>query len=175
MDEIVERAENNFINIYNKFDILDKKINNYHMKFHKINEMIDLIISDEYTKIYKTYHPVKNFDLVQDRFFIYNEVIDIPLKANTFIIFEYLFEAEYINIPLVINLKIDNVSEKDFQINLKRHNKVRYMFKLDYNITKINFYLYLFNNEIYNDKKMEYLKKIVFNNKKIKFNIFSFI
>ena len=25
MDEIVERVENNFINIYNKFDILDKK------------------------------------------------------------------------------------------------------------------------------------------------------
>ena len=49
------------------------------------------------------------------------------------------------------------------------------MFKLDYNITKINFYLYLFNNEIYNDDKVEYLKTIVFNNKKIKFNIFSFI
>ena len=49
------------------------------------------------------------------------------------------------------------------------------MFKLDYNITKINFYLYLFNNEIYNDDKMEYLKKILFNNKKFKFNIFSFI
>ena len=174
MDEIVERVENNFINIYNKFDILDKKINNYHMKFHKINEMIDIIISGEYTKIHKTYHPVKNFDLVQDRFFIYNEVIDIPLKANTFIIFEYLFEAEYINIPLAINLKIDNVLEKDFQINLKRHNKVRYMFKLDYNITKINFYSYLYNNEIYNDDKMEYLKKILFNNKKIKFNVFSF-
>ena len=27
------------------------------------------------------------------------------------------------------------------------------MFKLDYNISKINFYLYLFNNEIYSDKK----------------------
>ena len=26
MDEIVERVENNFINIYNKFDILDKKL-----------------------------------------------------------------------------------------------------------------------------------------------------
>ena len=47
MDELAERIENNFINIYNKFDILDKK-NNYHMKFHKINEMIDIIISDEY-------------------------------------------------------------------------------------------------------------------------------
>ena len=31
------------------------------------------------------------------------------------------------------------------------------MLKLDYNITKIKFYLYLFNNEIYNDDKMEYL------------------
>ena len=45
------------------------------------------------------------------------------------------------------------------------------MFKLDYNVTKINFYLCLLNN----DNKMEYLKKILFNNKKIKFNIFSYI
>ena len=36
------------------------------------------------------------------------------------------------------------------------------------------FYLYFYNNEIYNDDKMEYLKKILFNNKKIKFNIFSY-
>ena len=49
------------------------------------------------------------------------------------------------------------------------------MFKLEYNITKINFYSYLYIYEIYNDEKMEYLKKIMFNNKKIKFNIFSFI
>ena len=174
MDEIIERVENNFINIYNKFDILDKKSNNYHTKFHKINEMIDLIISDEYTKIYKTYYPMKNYDLSQDRFFIYSESIDIPLKKNICIIFEYIFEAEYIDIPLIDNLKIDNVIEKDFIINLKRHNKIRHMFKLDYNITKINFYIYLFNNEIYNDDKMEYLKKILFNNKKIKFNIFSY-
>ena len=49
------------------------------------------------------------------------------------------------------------------------------MFKLDYNVTKFTFYLYLLNNEIYSDEKMEYLKKILFNNKKIKFNIFSHI
>ena len=30
MEEITERIDNNFINIYNKFDILDKKLNNYH-------------------------------------------------------------------------------------------------------------------------------------------------
>ena len=119
MNEIVERVENNFISIYNKFDILDKKINNCHMKFHKINEMIDLIISDEYTKIHKNYYPMKNYDLMQDRFFIYNEVIDIPLKANTYIIFENIFESEYIDIPIVINLKIDDVLEKDFNIYLK--------------------------------------------------------
>ena len=89
------------------------------MKFHKINEMIDIIISDEYTKIYKNYYPMKNYDLVQDRFFIYNKVIDIPLKANTFINFKYIFEAEYIDIPLVINLKIDDVLENDLNIHLK--------------------------------------------------------
>ena len=48
MDEIVERVENNFINIYNKFDILDKKLNNHHIEIDEINDMIDLIISDEY-------------------------------------------------------------------------------------------------------------------------------
>ena len=69
MDEIVERIENNFINIYNKFDILDKKLNDYHMKFYTINEMIDIIISDEYTKIHKIYYPMKNYDLyTQDQF-----------------------------------------------------------------------------------------------------------
>ena len=175
MDGIVERVENNFINIYKKFDILDKKLNNYRMKFYEINDMIDLIISNEYAKVYKTYYPMKNYDLSQDRFFIYSENIDITLKANTYIIFEYIFEAEYIDIPLIVNLKIDNVLEKDFNINLKEYNKIRHMFKLDYNVTKITFYPYLFNNEIYSDEKMEYLKKILFNNRKIKFNVFSHI
>ena len=115
------------------------------MKFDKINEIIDLIISDEYNKIYKTYYPMKNYDLVQDRFFIYSEVIDIPLKANTYIIFEYIFNSEYIDIPLIVNLKIDDILEKDFNINLKEYNKIRHMFKLDYNVTKINLYLYLLN------------------------------
>ena len=145
------------------------------MKFDEINKMLDYIISNEYTKIYRTYYPMKNYDLSQDRFFIYSENIDIPLKKNTFIIFEYIFQAEYIDIPLVINLKIDNVLKKDFHINLKKYNKIRHMFKLDYNITKIKFYLYLYNNEIYNDEKMGYLKKILFNNKIIKFDIFSLI
>ena len=144
------------------------------MKLDKINEIIDLIISDEYNKIYKTYYPIKNYNLVQDRFFIYSEVIDIPLKTNTYIIFEYIFNSEYIDIPLIVNLKIDDILEKDFDIILKRHNNISHMFKLDYKISKINFYLYLYNNEIYNDEKMEYLKKILFNNKKIKFNIFSY-
>ena len=117
MDELAERIENNFINNYNKFDILDKKLNNYHMKFHKINEMIDIIISDEYTKIYKTCFQMKNYDLVQDRFFIYNAVIDIPLKKDSYIIFEYIFEAEYIGIPLIINFQINDVLEKDFNIH----------------------------------------------------------
>ena len=166
MDELAERIENNFINIYNKFNILDKKLNNYHIKIDEINDIIDIIISDEYIKIYKTYYPIKNYDLIQDRFFIYNAVIDIPLKKDSYIIFEYIFNSEYLDIPLVINLRIDNVLEKDFNINLKEYNEITHMFKLEYNITEIKFYLYLYNNEIYNDEKTKYLKKILFNNKK---------
>ena len=60
---------------------------------------------------------------------------------------------------MVINVKIDNVLEKDFNIHLKKHDKVRHVFKLEYNITEIKFHLYLLNNEIYNDEKMKYLKK----------------
>ena len=122
--------------------------------------MLDIIISDEYSKIYRTYYPIKNYDLVQDEFFIYAGYIDIPLKKNTYIIFEYSFEAEFIDIALVIKLKIDDILEKDFNINLKTYNKIRYMFKLEYNITEINLYLHLLNNEMYDDNKMEYLKKI---------------
>ena len=106
-NSVIERIENNFINIYNKFDILDKKLNDYYIKFDEINEMIDIIISDEYTKIYKTYHPMKNYDLMQDRFFIHNEIINIPLKKNSYIIFEYIFESEYIDILLVIKVALN--------------------------------------------------------------------
>ena len=166
-NSVIQMVENNFVNIYNKFDILDEKLNNYHIKIDEINQMIDIFISDEYTKIHETYYPMKNYDLIQDQFFIYNSVIDIPLKKNGYVIFEYIFNSEYIDISLVINFKIDNVLEKDFNINLKEYNKIRHMFKLEYNITKINFYKYLYNNEIYNDEKMEYLKKILFNNKKL--------
>ena len=101
MNELAERIENNFINIYNKFDILDEKLNDYHIKIDKINEIIDLIISDEYIKIYKTYHPMKNYDLMQDRFFIYNAVIDIPFKKIVisfliiFLIVNILYSISY--------------------------------------------------------------------------------
>ena len=151
------------------------KFNNCHTKFDKINEIINILISDEYTKIYKTFYPIKNYDLSQNKFFIYRENIDTPLKKNSYIIFEYIFNSEYTDIPLIVSLKIDGILEKDFDINLQRHNKIIHIFKLKYNVTKINFYLYLLNNEKYNDEKMEYLKKIIFNNKKIKFNIFSHI
>ena len=93
MDKLIERVENNFINIYKKFDIINEKLNNYHIEFDKINKMLDIIISNEYTKIYKTYYPMKKYDLSQNQFFIYNALIDIPLKKNTFIIFEYIFSS----------------------------------------------------------------------------------
>ena len=118
------------------------------------------MISDGYTKIYKTYYPIKNYDLSQNKFLIYSETINIPLKTNTYIIFEYVFNSEYTDIPLIVNLKIDDILEKDFDINLQRYNKIIHIFKLKYNVTKINFYLYLLNNEKYNDEKMKYLKKI---------------
>ena len=31
-NSVIERVENNFINIYNKFEILEEKLNNYHIE-----------------------------------------------------------------------------------------------------------------------------------------------
>ena len=70
-NSVIERVENNFINIYKKFDILDGKLIDYHIKIHKINQMINIIISDEYTKVYESFYLTKNFDLTRDRFFMY--------------------------------------------------------------------------------------------------------
>ena len=81
--------------------------------------MIDTIVSDEYTKIYKAYHPMKNYDLVQDRFFIYNAVTDIPLKKNTFITFDYVFQDIGDNLNSS-NLNKENISKNDNEI----YNKI---------------------------------------------------
>ena len=59
-------------------------------------------------------------------------------------------------------------------MNLKEYNEIRHMFKLDYNVTKINFYLYLFNKEIYNDQKMEYLKKYYLIIRRLNFIYFTY-
>ena len=39
-DGVIERIENKFINIYNKFDILDIKLNDFYIKFEDMNKMI---------------------------------------------------------------------------------------------------------------------------------------
>ena len=76
---------------------------------------------------------------------------------------------------MIIRLKTGDIIEKDFEIKLEKYNKIKYDFRLDYNITKFNFYLYLINEKTYYDEKFEYLKKILFNNKEIRFKIFSLI
>ena len=157
-ETLINHIEDTILNNQNHIKkLLNKsnKINTLNTKFDKISELIDIIISDECNKIYKTIFPIEN---------IHSEIIDIPLKKNSYIIFEYAFNSEKIDIPLIVKLKIDGVLEKNFNIVLKEYNKIMYTFKLDYNVTKIKFDLYLLNYE-----------KILLNNKKIKFNIFSHI
>ena len=175
-NDIIEKIQNNFINIYTKFDILGERLNSIYLRVDKINEIIDIINSDQYIKIYRKYFPVRNYDLIQNRFFIYSNTINIPLNKDSLIFFEYSFNIEeYIDIPLIIRLKIGDIIEKDFEINLDENNEIKYDFKLDYNITKFSFYLYLINEKNYYDEKFEYLKKVLFNNKEIRFKIFSLI
>ena len=154
-ETLINNIENTILNNQNHIKKLLNKSNTNNTKFDKISELIDIIISDEYNNIYKTFFPIKN---------IHSEIINIPLKKNSYIIFEYVFNSKKIDIPLIVKLKIDGVLEKNFNIVLKEYNKITYTFKLDYNVTKIKFDLYLLNYE-----------KILLNNKKIKFNIFSHI
>ena len=153
-ETLINHIEDTILNNQNHIKkLVNKSTNTLNTKFDKINELIDIIISDEYNKIYKTIFPIEN---------IHREIINIPLKKNSYIIFEYVFNSEKIDIPIIVKLKIDGVLEKNFNLVLKEYNKITYTIKLDYNITKIKFDLYL-------------LEKILFNNKKIKFNIFSHI
>ena len=154
-ETLINHIEDTILNNQNHIKKLLNKSNTNNTKFDKISELIDIIISDEYNNIYKTFFPIKN---------IHSEIINIPLKKNSYIIFEYVFNSKKIDIPLIVKLKIDGVLEKNFNIVLKEYNKITYTFKLDYNVTKIKFDLYLLNYE-----------KILLNNKKIKFNIFSHI
>ena len=154
-ETLINHIEDAILNNQDHIKKLLNKSNTNNTKFDKISELIDIIISDEYNNIYKTFFPIEN---------IHSEIIDIPLKKDSYIIFEYVFNSKKIDIPLIVKLKIDGVLQKNFNIVLKEYNKITYTFKLDYNVTKIKFDLYLLNYE-----------KILLNNKKIKFNIFSHI
>ena len=58
-------------------------------------------------------------------FFIYTGNINISLKKNSYIIFENSFNFEYIDIQLVIKVKVDNDLRKNFNINLRKYNEIR--------------------------------------------------
>ena len=39
-NDIIEKIQNNFINIYTKFDILGERLNNIYLRVDKINEIM---------------------------------------------------------------------------------------------------------------------------------------
>ena len=61
-----------------------------------MDEIVERVENNN-NKIHKTYYPMKNYDLVQDRFFIYNEVINIPLIKIVIL---------SLNIILIVNILI---------------------------------------------------------------------
>ena len=64
LEDTILNNQNHIKKLLNKTN----KLNTYNTKFDKINELIDIIISDEYNKIYKTFYPMKNYDFSQDKF-----------------------------------------------------------------------------------------------------------
>ena len=114
-ETLINNIEDTILNNQDHIKKLLNKSNTNNKNFDKISELIDIIISDEYDKIYKTFFPIKN---------IHSEIINIPLKKNSYIIFEYAFNSEKIDIPLIVKLKIDGVLEKNFNIVLKEYNIV---------------------------------------------------
>ena len=65
LEDTILNNQNHIKKLLNKTN----KSNTFETKFDKINELIDIIISDEYIKIYKTFFPIENYDLSQDKFF----------------------------------------------------------------------------------------------------------
>ena len=80
-ETLINHIEDTILNNQNHIKKLLNKSNTNNTKFDKISELIDIIISDEYNNIYKTFFPIKN---------IHSEIINIPLKKNSYIIFEYV-------------------------------------------------------------------------------------
>ena len=56
---------------------------------------------------------------------------------------------------------VDDVLQKNFKIDLSNNIKIKYNFKLGYNISKFNFSMYLLNDKIYSDEKFQYMRYIL--------------
>ena len=78
IEDAILNNQNHIKKLLNK----SNKINTLNTKFDKISELVDLIISDEYIKIYKTFLPIEN---------IHSEIIDIPLKKRIVTLFLNMF------------------------------------------------------------------------------------
>ena len=174
---VLEKINYKFMNIYNAFDTINDKINNLNIKFNNLNEIVNIIGNPTYEKIYKEFIIENSLDMKKNKNLIFENNIKIFLRKGTYIVFEYEFcpdNYEKIDIDVVFRLKyFDNVKDVALTINYNRCYKIKFDFYLDYNVSNLDFKLYLNSTKDYYLTLWQYLNKILFYNKILKIFIYS--
>ena len=135
-----DNYENDIKNLNNKTDIVYTSLENIIDERNNLLQLFNSRINDNIPD-----ENIFNDDIKVDDDNRYKLIF--TCKSEPSDIYKYVFH-------IFIKSDFNNINLK-FIIDNKDLN----VFKLDYNITKINFYMYLINNKIYNDQKMGYLKK----------------
>ena len=143
---------------------MDKKIDTMYNKIYKLNKLTYISISDEYEKFYKNYNIIDDFDLKKN--LIFDNEINMNLKRNSYIIFNYSCYNSNIKevIPVILKLELDNIITKVMKINISNKIDVKMDITLPFNVDNIKFKLSMIS---------DFEDNIYFTKKKIKFIIFS--
>ena len=147
-------------------DKINKKLDTMYSKIYKLNKLSYISISDEYNKYYKNYNIIDDFDLKKT--LIFEDEINLNLKRNSYIIFNYSCYNSNIKelIPVILKLELDNTITKEMKININSNKiDVKMDITLPFNVDNIKFKLSMISNVEDNN--------IYFSKKKIKFIIFS--
>ena len=144
---------------------MDKKLDTMYNKIYKLNKLSYISISDDYEKFYKNYNIIDDFDLKKT--LIFDDEINMNLKRNSYIIFNYSCYNSNIKkvIPVILKLELDNIITKLVKINISNKIDVKIDITLPFNVDNIKFKLSMISD--FEDKNIYFTKK------KIKFIIFS--
>ena len=174
MDNVLERVNNKFIDIGKSFEIINNDILSLHDRIDKINNFIDIYNFFNYDKINKSIS-LENSNISKTHLFICEKYLDINLKKDSIILFQFLSDFDkYLDINVKFKLKFFDIIDEEIDYKIEGETlKFNHEFTLPFNITNLHFSLYM--NFPYNiDLKIwKYINEILMINKKINLCIYS--